>query len=136
MPLPKRIILGAYQFLDTEPIEHDQYEPGTVKAVFTSPMDEPFVNHYLTVILQPEAQAKIVRHFLSSVMTEQEFKFLLKEARKSGEELEFAADTLHAALPEHEKDDMRKYAKRVIDLSKRLMEWIMQPPPEMEAYRQ
>lgn len=135
MSHPTRIMLGAYQFMDTDPYEdHPEspaYGPGAVRAVFTSAMDEPFVNHYLTTILSREAQAKIVRHFLSSVVIDEDFLLLLNEAQKSGGEHILAAETLYAREPEDVRKRIMVHGQKVEDLAKALRRWFKKPIEEI-----
>jgi len=130
MPIPERITLGAYQFLDVEPYPDEQFGEDAVRVFLQTPMDEPFRNHYITAILSKEAQAKLARYFLSSVVSDDDFKLLLAEAQENGGQHILAADTIYARDGEDVRKTIRDHGFKVEDICKRLKEWFHKPVVE------
>jgi len=64
----ERILLGAYQVLETAPYSNDPpYGPKSLMIKLTTAVDEPFVNKTVTAILSAEDQMVIINAFKANL---------------------------------------------------------------------
>lgn len=74
----KRLDLGAYQFIEIEPVDlGEQYtdsgrRPNTIILRLTTPMDETFVNRSVRVLLSEQAQQDIIDTLNENLTTKRE----------------------------------------------------------------
>lgn len=65
-----RTMLGAYQFVDSEPMDPEAYEqfgPNALKIQLNTPMDVQFMNRKVTALLSEKARRELAAVLLEGL---------------------------------------------------------------------